>query len=65
MLNLKIIKRPLRFLVSLSRNLYNLTRQKFCSFLLIYADRIGYSKWRRNPLGHIRGHKSDYDVNIP
>lgn len=35
--------------------------QRYRTGLLLYADRIGYARWRDNPLGTLKGQKSDYD----
>lgn len=35
--------------------------QRYRTGLLMYADRIGYARWRTNPLGSLNGTKSDYD----
>lgn len=37
------------------------TRDTFDSKIIMYADSIGYAKWRRYPLGHLRASKTDYD----
>ena len=61
MLNMPAVKKIIRFPFARMHSLFRASRDEFYSQLLIYADNIGYAKWRHNPLGDLRGRKSDYD----
>ena len=61
MMKFSTAKKVLNYPVAKIRGWIRASRDTFDRQLLMYADSIGYAKWRRNPLGHLRASKSDYD----